>query len=111
MDPRGVSDGGAVDPRGRATAGAQLTAHAIFEGVPSFAAVRALAPAEYESDFLLEANNPFQIVGRNLKGEPAIAVRETPERRFVLDAGMQRYYSMYKPEEVATYLYLQHIIT
>src|SRR4029453_8859341 len=66
IDTPGVSDGGAVDPRGRATAGAQLTAHAIFEGVPSLPDVMGLALAEYESDFLLEANNPFQIVGRNL---------------------------------------------
>jgi hypothetical protein len=110
IDTPPVPDGGAVDPRGRVTAGAQLTAHAIFEGVESLPDLVGLGGADYDSDFLLEANNPFQIVGRNLKGEPSIAVRETPERRFVLDAGMQRYYSMYKPEEVATYRYLQNII-
>ena len=110
IDTPSVPDGSGVDLKGRATAGAQLTAHAIFEGVQSLPDVVGLAGAEYETDYLLEANNPFQIVGRTLKGEPAIAVRETPERRFVLDAGMQRYYSMYKPEEVATYRYLQNII-
>jgi hypothetical protein len=110
IDTPAVPDGSVVDGRGRARAGAELTAHAIFEGVESIADTLTLGGIEYETDFLLEANNPFQVVGRNVKGEPAIGARETPERRMVIDAGMQRYYSLYKPEDAGTYRYLQNII-
>jgi hypothetical protein len=110
IDTPGVGDGSAVETRTRVRSGAELTPHPVFEGVDSIADTVAINAIDYATDFLLEANNPFTVVGRNVKGEPAIAVRETPQRRFVIDAGMQRYYSMFKAEETGTYRYLQNII-
>jgi hypothetical protein len=94
----------------RARVGDQLTAHAVFEGVASIADRVDLQGTECDTDFLPLANHPFQIVGRNRLGEPSIALRETETRRFVLDAGMPRYYSVSSPTEGDTYRYLQNTI-
>ncbi len=109
-DTPGVGDGSEVAARTRVRVGVELSPHALFEGVESIADVVGITSQDYETDFLPVANNPFTLIGRNGKGEPSIGVRETAERRFVIDAGMQRYYSLFKPEEVGTYRYLQNII-
>jgi hypothetical protein len=43
-------------------------------------------------------------------GEPSIAVRETDTRRWVLDAGMPRFYSVFDATERDTYRYLQNTL-
>ena len=94
----------------RARVGEGLTAHAIFEGVGSIADRVDIALEECDTDFMPVANNPFQIVGRNRLGEPSIAVRETEDRRWILDTGMTRYYSLFDPAERDTYRFLQNTI-
>jgi hypothetical protein len=69
-----------------------------------------IGSVDYESDFLPGASNPFQLIARNSKGEPSIGVRETDARRFVIDAGLQRFYSLFRPDEAGTYRYLQNIV-
>jgi hypothetical protein len=105
-----LSDPADVEVFSRARVGEQLTAHALFEGVTSIADRVDFDFVECDTDFLPLANHPFQIVGRNRLGEPSIAVRETETRRFVLDAGMTRYYSLVHPAESDTYRYLQNTI-
>jgi hypothetical protein len=87
-----------------------LTAHAVFEGVGSIADRIDIAGTECDADFLPVANNPFEIVGRNRLGEPSIAVRDTETRRWVLDTGVPRFYSLFEPTERDTYRYLQNTI-
>ena len=94
----------------RARVGDQLTAHAIFEGVTSIADRVDVSGEQCDTDFMPLANHPFQIVGRNRLGEPSIAVRETETRRWVLDAGMTRYYSILLPTETDGYRHLQNTI-
>ena len=110
IDTPSVGDGSVVETRTRVRLGTELTPHPVFDGVESIADTVAIAATDYFTDFLPVANNPFTVVGRNVRGEPAIAVLDSPARRIVLDPGMQRYYSMFKPEEVGTYRYLQNII-
>jgi hypothetical protein len=105
-----VGAGAGVQPMSRLRAGAELTPHPLFEGVENIVDQVGIDGQPYETDFLPVANNPFQIVGRNSKGEPAIGVRDTETRRFVIDAGLQRFYSLFSPTEVGTYRYLQNII-
>jgi hypothetical protein len=94
----------------RAKVGDQLTAHAVFEGITSIADRVDISGTEADTDFLPLANHPFTLVGKNRLGEPSIAVRETETRRFVLDAGMPRFYSMVHPTENDTYRYIQNTI-
>jgi hypothetical protein len=105
-----VGDGSQVEVFSRARFGGELLPHAIFEGVGSIADRVDIAGEECDTDFLVVANNPFQLVGANRLGEPAIAVRETETRRWVLDAGMTRYYSLFDPTERDTYRFLQNTI-
>jgi hypothetical protein len=105
-----VSDGTPIEVYSRSRVGEQLTAHALFEGVSSIADRVDIAGEEFDTDFLPLANHPFQIVGRNRLGEPSIALHETESRRWVLDAGMPRYYSLVNPAEAETYRYLQNTI-
>jgi hypothetical protein len=105
-----VGDGSMVATRSRAGVGTDLTSHAVFEGVETIVDTVGIEGDDYETDFLKVANNPFQLVGRNGAGEPSIAVRETEARRVVVDAGMQRFYSLFSPGELGTYRYLQNII-
>ena len=109
-DTPSVGDGSIVETRSRARLGAELTAHALFEGVETIADTVSISALDYDTDFLPGANNPFQLVARNTKGEPSIGVRETDARRFVIDAGLQRFYSLFRPDEAGTYRYLQNII-
>ena len=109
VTPR-VNDGSQVQVLSRARAGDGLTTHAIFEGVASLADRIEVGGFDCDTDFLPVANNPFQIVGRNRLGEPSIALRETDTRRWVLDAGMTRYYSLFDPNERDTYRFLQNTI-
>jgi hypothetical protein len=94
----------------RARVGSELTTHAVFEGVASVADRIDISGDECDTDFMPVANNPFQIVGRNRLSEPSIAVRETEARRWVLDAGVTRYYSLLDPAERDTYRFLQNTI-
>ena len=87
-----------------------MTTHAVFDGVGSIADRIDVGGYECDTDFLPVANHPFQIVGRNRLGEPSIALRETDTRRWVLDAGMTRYYSLFDPAERDTYRFLQNTI-
>jgi hypothetical protein len=105
-----VGDGSQVEVFSRARFGGELLPHPIFEGVDSIADRVDIAGEECDTDFLSVANNPFQLVGANRLGEPAIAVRETETRRWVLDAGMTRYYSLFDPAERDTYRFLQNTI-
>jgi hypothetical protein len=105
-----VGDGSEVEVFSRARSGEGLTAHAVFEGVGSIADRVDIFGIECDTDFLPVSNHPFQIIGRNRLGEPSIALRETDTRRFVLDAGMTRYYSLFDPAERDTYRYLQNTI-
>ena len=105
-----VNDPSEIEVFSRARVGDQLTAHAVFEAITSIADRVDVAGTECDTDFLPLANHPFQIVGRNRLGEPSIAVRETETRRFVLDAGMPRYYSLVSPTESDTYRYIQNTI-
>ena len=105
-----VSDGSQVNVLSRARIGDGLTTHALFEGVGSIADRMEVSGFDCETDFLPVANHPFQIVGRNRLGEPSIALRETDTRRWVLDAGMTRYYSLFDPAERDTYRFLQNTI-
>ena len=109
LTPR-VSSGSDVVVLSRARIGDGLTTHAVFDGVGSISDRVDIAGEECDTDFLPVANHPFQIVGRNRLGEPSIAVRETDTRRWVLDAGMTRYYSLLDPTEGDTYRYLQNTI-
>ena len=109
VTPR-LHDATDVEVFSRARVGEQLTAHAVFEGVGSIADRVDFDGVECDTDFLPAANHPFQIIGRNRLGEPSIAVRETETRRFVLDAGMTRYYSLVHPTENDTYRYVQNTI-
>ncbi|MGH9662135.1 MAG: hypothetical protein ACRD96_26535 [Bryobacteraceae bacterium] len=110
LDNPSVGDGSGVESLSRVRVGAGLVAHALFDGVESIVDRVMISGQEFDSDFLLTANNPFQVVGRNGRGEPAIAVREAETRRFVIDTGMQRFYSLFSPAETHTYRYLQNII-
>jgi hypothetical protein len=105
-----VTEGTEIEVFSRSRMGSELTAHAVFEGVGSIADRVDINGEECDTDFLPLANHPFQIVGRNRLGEPSIALRETETRRFVLDAGMPRYYSLVSPTESDTYRYLQNTI-
>jgi hypothetical protein len=105
-----VGDGSDVTVFSRSRMGEGLTSHAIFEGVSSVADRVDIAGQECDTDFLPLADNPFQIVGHNRLGEPSIAVRETDTRRWVLDTGMPRYYSLLDPAERDTYRFLQNTI-
>jgi hypothetical protein len=109
ITPR-VSDGSDVTVFSRAGIGDRLTMHAVFDGVSSIADRVDIAGEECDTDFLPVANHPFQIVGRNRLGEPSIAVNETDTRRWVLDAGMTRYYSLLDRTERDTYRFLQNTI-
>jgi len=109
ITPR-FGDGSQVTVFSRARVGEGLTAHAIFEGVSSIADRVDIARDECDTDFMPAANNPFQIVGKNRLGEPSIAVRETEDRRWMLDTGMTRYYSVFDPAERDTYRFLQNTI-
>lgn len=109
LTPR-VGDGSEVEVLSRARIGDQLTTHAVFEGVGSIADRIGITGDGYDADFLPVANHPFQIVGRNQLGEPSIAVRETETRRWLLDGGMTRYYSLFDPAEGDTYRFLQNTI-
>lgn len=109
VTPR-VNDGSQVQVLSRARIGDGLTTHAIFDGVASIADRVDVGGFDCDTDFLPVTNNPFQIVGRNRLGEPSIAVRETDTRRWLLDAGMTRYYSLFDPAERDTYRYLQNVI-
>jgi hypothetical protein len=109
-DTPGVGDGSTIKSLTRARVGVELSAHAAFEGVESIVDTLSIDDRPHESDFFPVANNPFTMIGTNGKGEPAIGVRETETRRFVIDGGMQRFYSLFKPEETATYRYLQNLI-
>jgi hypothetical protein len=105
-----AGDGSAIEVLTRARVGEGLSPHAIFDGVTSIADRVDVSGEECDTDFLPLANHPFQIVGRNRLGEPSIAVRETETRRWMLDAGMTRYYSLFDPTESDTYRYLQNTI-
>ena len=105
-----VGDGSQVEVFSRSRIGAELTPHAVFDGVASIADRVDITGEECDTDFLPAANHPFQIVGRNRLGEPSIALRETDTRRWVLDAGMTRYYALFHPSERNTYRYLQNTI-
>ena len=109
VTPR-VGDGSEVEVFSRARIGDGLTTHAVFEGVTSISDRVDIAGTECDTDFFPLANHPFQIVGRNRLGEPSIALRETETVRWVLDAGMTRYYSLLDPTERDTYRYLQNTI-
>jgi len=109
ITPR-FGDGSQIEVFSRAHIGAELTAHAVFDGVASIADRVDIFGEECDTDFLPVANHPFQIVGRNRLGEPSIALRETETRRWLLDAGMTRYYSLFDPTERDTYRYLQNTI-
>lgn len=109
ITPR-MNDGSGVEVFSRSRVGESLTAHAIFEGIASIADRVDIFGEECDTDFFPSANHPFQIVGRNRLGEPSIAVRETETRRWVLDAGMTRFYSLWDPAERDTYRYLQNTI-
>ena len=84
--------------------------HAVFEGVAGIPDRIDIFGEECDTDFLPLSNHPFQIVGRNRLGEPSIALRETEARRWLLDAGMTRYYSLLDPAERDAYRYLQNTI-
>ena len=99
-----------VEVFSRSRIGEGLTAHAVFEEVTSIADRIDIFGEECDTDFLPVANHPFQLVGRNRLGEPSIAVRETANRRWVIDAGMPRFYSAYFPTDRDTYRYLQNTI-
>lgn len=105
-----VGEGAGIQAVSRLRAGVELTSHPLFAGVENVVDRLGIDGSEYETDFLVTANNPFQIVGQNGRGEPSIAVRDTEARRFVIDAGLQRFYSLFSPTEVGTYRYLQNII-
>ncbi len=109
LTPR-PGDGSQVEVFSRARVGDSLTTHAVFEGLASIADRIDIAGTECETDFLPVANHPFQIVGRNRLNEPSIAVRETETRRWVVDAGVTRYYSLLDPTERDTYRFLQNTI-
>ena len=109
ITPR-FGDGSQIEVFSRARIGAELTTNAVFDGVGSIADRVDIFGEECDTDFLPVANHPFQIVGRNRLGEPSIAVRETDNRRWVLDGGMPRYYSVFDPTERDTYRYLQNTI-
>lgn len=104
------SGGDDVTVYSRARVGAELSAHAVFEGLTGIADRVDMEGTPCDTDFLPLANHPFQIVGKNRLGEPSIAVRETETRRMVIDAGMPRFYSMADPAERDTYRYLQNMI-
>ncbi len=105
-----LSDGSQVDVLSRARIGDGLTTHPVFDGVGSIADRVNVAGFECDTDFLPVANHPYRTVGRNRLSEPSIAVRETDTRRWVLDAGMTRYYSLLDPTERDTYRFLQNTI-
>jgi hypothetical protein len=105
-----VTEGTEIAVFSRARVGNELTAHAVFEGISSIADRVDINGEACDTDFLPLANHPFQIVGRNRLGEPAIALRETETRRFVLDAGTTRYYSLVNPMESDSYRFLQNTI-
>jgi hypothetical protein len=109
-DTPGVGDGTGVQTQSRVRMGAELSAHPLFEGVETIADQVSINSQPYGTDFLLTANNPFQVVGRNGNGEPAIAARDTETRRYAIDAGMQRFYSLFTADEAGTYRYVQNII-
>ena len=109
VTPR-LSEASEIRVVSRARVGDQLTAHALFEVITSIVDRIDFDGIECETDFLLTANHPFQIIGRNRLGEPSIAVRETETRRLVLDTGMTRYYSLVSPTESDTYRYVQNTI-
>lgn len=105
-----VGDGSQVEVFSRSRIGAELTPHAVFDGVTSIADRVDITGEECDTDFLPAANHPFQIVGRNRLGEPSIALRETGTRRWLLDAGMTRYYALFHSSERNTYRFLQNTI-
>ena len=105
-----VGDGSEVEVFSPDRVGTELTVHAVFDGVGSIADRVDISGEECDTDFLPVANHPFQIVGRNRLGEPSIALRETETRRWLLDTGMTRYYSLFDPTERDTYRYLQNTI-
>jgi len=95
----------------RVRRGGELSAtHPLFEGLETLADRLTVEGTEVNSDFLLAASDPFQVVGRNTQGEPAIAVRETEARRVLIDAGVSRTYAAHLPEDTQTYRYLHNII-
>jgi hypothetical protein len=103
-------DGSEVEVFSRSRIGDGLTMHAVFEGVASIADRIDIFGEVCDTDFLPVSNHPFQIVARNRLGEPSIAVRETDNRRWVLDSGVTRYYSLFDPAERDTYRFLQNTI-
>jgi len=106
--PRPTED--SVEVLSRLRKGTDLVDHPLFEGADTIAGRLRLAfEPDVESDFLAREGNPFQVVGTNSHGEPAIAVMETETRRWVLDAGLTRFYSLLIPGDEGTYRYLQDI--
>jgi hypothetical protein len=94
----------------RVRRGAELVPHALFEGADTIVDRVRVGGMDVDTDFLLTANIPFQVIGQNTQGESAIAVRDTETRRFVLDTGVSRFYSLFIPTETNTYRYLHNII-
>lgn len=102
---------GQVQVISRLQLGAALTVHSLFGGVESIADRMRLDSYDVDSDFLLAANNPLQVIGQNSQGEPVIGVRVTDSRRVAVDAGFSRFYALFIPTEEATYRYLHNIVS
>ncbi len=61
-------------------------------------------------DYLESYPSSVRIVGKNTEGRPSIATAIMNERRFVFDAGLQRYYAVMKPAHEGTYALIRNII-
>lgn len=63
-----------------------------------------------KGDYLESFPSSVKIVGKNTEGRPSIATSIMNERRFVFDAGLQRYYAVMKPAHEGTYALIRNII-
>jgi hypothetical protein len=99
-----------VEVLSRVRRGAELQEHALFEGLEALPDRMRVEGLDTDADFMPTADNPFRVIGQNSQGEPSIGVKETETRRFVVDAGVSRFYALFLPTEQQTYRYLHNII-
>lgn len=99
-----------VEVLSRVRRGAELQEHVLFDGVQALPDRMRVAGQDTDADFMLTANNPFQVIGQNSQGEPSIGVKETETRRIVVDAGLSRFYALFLPTEEQVYRYLHNIL-
>jgi hypothetical protein len=92
--------------------GMQLMPHTLFSrGIKSIADTVKVGKKTITTDWLSQVPAGSSIIGKTDLGAATIAATSIgPGRQVVLDAGLQRFYAIYNPEEADTLTYLENII-